>query len=82
MEFASIFIHDHILGPQWGTAVASNVYAVMSVVFGIGEVETLVKLGGEGVEYFVGGRSVSIEFFIVYVELFVDQKQSSINESD
>lgn len=54
----------------------------MSVVFGIGEVETLVKLGGEGVEYFVGGRSVSIEFFVVYVELFADQKKISINESD
>ena len=42
----------------------------MSVVFGVGEVESLVKLGGEGVEYFVAGWGVPIEFFVVYVQLF------------
>jgi hypothetical protein len=49
---------------------------MMSVVFGIGEVESVMELGGEGVEYFVAGRSVAEELFVVYVNMSLPRNQT------
>ena len=69
MEFTTIGIRGHVFGSQWCAAVASNVDSVVAVVFGVGEVEPFVELGCEWVEDLVGWWSVSIEFFVVYVQL-------------
>jgi hypothetical protein len=53
MEFTAIAIYCHILGTQWSSAVASDIYSMVTVVSGVGKIETLVKLSRKGVEYFV-----------------------------